>query len=154
MSGTGSLTKTGAGTLTLNVYTYTSGGTASNYSGGIFLNQGTLNIDKGYEVPSPLTFTGNATLQAGANVTGGGGGTLTRSVTIGTGLTATFDMRKTYHSAPKRRDRRRRARLTWTGAGTGVLRMNTTNTYGGGTTISSGTLQMVRTPRACPSAAL
>ena len=34
LSGTGSLTKTGAGTLTLNVYTYTSGGTASNYSGG------------------------------------------------------------------------------------------------------------------------
>ena len=74
LSGTGSLTKTGAGTLTLNVYTYTSGGTASNYSGGIFLNQGTLKHPQGVEVPSPLTFTGNATLQAGANVTGGGWG--------------------------------------------------------------------------------
>ncbi len=84
------LTKSGPGTLALT-------NASNSYSGGTFINQGTLSIgadgDLGAVPTSPttnLTFSGaGGTLQftAGATISGN------RSMTIGTGSTATIDSR-------------------------------------------------------------
>jgi autotransporter-associated beta strand protein len=122
MSGTGSLTKTGAGTLTL-----TSG--ANTYSGGTTVSAGTLSIDSDANIGSganmldggTLQLTGNSyakdwTLGAGANAIDDNGGAVSFSgVLSGSGA------------------------LIKTGAGT--LTLSGTNTYSGGTTVSAGTLK-------------
>ncbi|CAM1000321.1 Autotransporter-associated beta strand repeat-containing protein [Rhodanobacter sp. Root179] len=61
VSGAGSLTKTGAGTLTLSG--------ANSYSGGTFINAGTLSVaaDGNLGDSSGAVSIGNATLQAGAS---------------------------------------------------------------------------------------
>jgi autotransporter-associated beta strand protein len=79
ISGSGLLTKTGAGTLTLT--------NASNaHSGGLAINAGTVNYTQLAALGSGLvTFSGNATLQAGI------AGELTNSIAIDTGVTGVFD---------------------------------------------------------------
>ena len=124
ISGTGSLTKTGAGTLTLSG--------ANTYSGGTFINAGTLTVGSDANLGNAsggLTFTGGTLQVTGGFTTGrsvtlnAGGGTLD---TNGNDLTISGVMIGA-------------GSLTKTGAGTLVL--TGANTYSGGTTVSTGTLQ-------------
>ena len=126
ISGPGALTKIGAGELVL-------GGTGNSYSGGTFVNGGTLTVASGTLLGDPA---GRVTLDGGTlNVPDGfatqrpmtlneGGGTLLTS-----GPSATFGG---VISGP--------GRLTVPGPGTIILFAD--NDYTGGTTIGEGTLQV------------
>ena len=124
ISGSGSLTKLGAGTLTLT-------GT-NTYEGGTTVNAGTLSIGSDANIGggtntlaggAALQLTGNAayssdwTLNAGSAIATVGNTAIMSGVLAGTGP------------------------LTKTGAGTLTL-TGDSNTYTGGTTVSEGTLQI------------
>ena len=126
MSGSGSLTKNGIGTLTL---------AANNtYSGGTTLNAGTLAISNNNALGTGLvTFASNSMITALTNLT------VANNYSIAGGVTGTFDV------LPG-------ATLTnpgvISGSGTlskidgGTLILAALNTYTGGTIISGGTLQV------------
>ena len=79
LSGSGSLTKIGTGTLTLSA--------TNTYGGGTTLQAGTLNFGNVAAMGSgAIAFTGGATLQGGVS-----GGTLANNIAIGPSLTGTFD---------------------------------------------------------------
>ncbi|HEY9237507.1 MAG TPA: autotransporter-associated beta strand repeat-containing protein, partial [Burkholderiaceae bacterium] len=123
ISGTGSLSKLGAGTLTLTA--------ANTYSGGTIIDAGTLSI-------SSDTNLGNASGGLIFN-----GGTLENTSAFTTTRAITLAADGTFNTA---------ADLTATGAisgpgaltktGAGTLTLTGDNAYAGGTTISAGTLQL------------
>ena len=123
----GSLTKVGAGTLTLRgVNTYTGG---TNLNGGILAVNSDLNLGAG-----PLSFNGG-TLQA----LGSGGGIISSkpvSLAAGGGTfladTGTTSALSGLISGPG----------AWTKSGPGTLILSGANTYTGGTIINAGTLQL------------
>jgi autotransporter-associated beta strand protein len=83
LSGGGSLTKTGSGTLTLS-------NTSNSYSGGTILNAGQLSITSDANLGAStgdITFTGDSTLNINAT---GFVMNADRSITINDGVTATF----------------------------------------------------------------
>jgi fibronectin-binding autotransporter adhesin len=82
----GGLTKNGAGTLSLTG--------VNTYAGGTFINAGTLNVNSDTAMGTApasavtnITFTGNSTLQFGANFNP----SANRNVAINSGVTATID---------------------------------------------------------------
>ncbi len=131
ISGTGAVEKTGAGVLTLAPAA--PGG--NTYSGGTFLNEGTINVSADNALGAPtggLTFNGG-TLQFGGAFTLSGA----RGVVINApgGTIDTQGFAGTIASA-----------ITGAGGltklGAGVLTLTGTNTFTGGTTITAGTLQL------------
>jgi outer membrane autotransporter protein len=127
ISGGGALAKTGAGTLTLSA--------ANTYSGGTFVNQGTLllanaaalgsgtlamaagttlDFAQGYTLNQPIKLSGDPTINVNAGLTS------TLAGAIGDG-SSSGDLVKT---------------------GDGVLVLGAPNTYTGATTISGGTLAL------------
>jgi autotransporter-associated beta strand protein/YVTN family beta-propeller protein len=121
----GSLTKIGAGTLTLTG--------ANSYSGGTNLNGGILAVNSDVNLGAgPLSFDGG-TLQA---LAAGGGITSLKAVNL-------FPGGGTFLA-----DAGTASRLggsitgvgSWTKTGPGTLALSGTNTYSGGTTIAGGTL--------------
>jgi len=124
ITGAGSLTKTGGGTLTLSE--------ANTYSGGTIINAGTVSIGN----------DGNLGNAAGALTFGGGtlrvtsGFTLNRSVTLNAGG-GTFDTNGNSLTLS--------GNMTGTGfltkIGLGTLILSGTNNYSGGTTVTAGILQ-------------
>lgn len=124
VAGAGTLTKTGAGTLTLTA--------ANTYTGGTFLNEGTVSVSRDDHLGAPagpLTFTGGtlettATFAStrGATLNGPGG---TFQVDPGVVTTLSGALRGTG---------------VLTKIGTGNLVLTGVNTYTGGTTIHAGTL--------------
>ncbi len=129
--GTVSLTKIGAGTLTLSGVNTYSGGTTN--AGGI-LN---INADTALGNAAPLTFTGNSTLQAGANNISLVAG---RTVTLNGG-TATID-NQAYTMTIN-------GPISGSGAltkiGSGTLSLNGASTYTGNTLVSDGVLYIQST---------
>ncbi len=129
LSGAGSLTKIGAGTLTLTG--------SSSYTGGTILNAGTLRFANGaLGATGTVDFTGNSTLQwVDANTQD-----ISSRLKIEDGVTATVDTHGndvTFASTLQTGTAQTGA-LTKTGAGT--LALTATNNYAGGTTLNQGTL--------------
>jgi fibronectin-binding autotransporter adhesin len=125
ITGTGGLTKVGAGVFTLS-------GT-NTYSGGTTVNAGTLSVssDGNLGATSGGLALNGGTLRYGAGFTsartvtlGGGGGTIDTN-----GFDATLTGIISGAGA-------------FTKNGTGVLTVNGTNTYSGGTTVNAGTLSV------------
>ena len=130
LSGTGGLTKTGNGTLTL---------TASNgFSGGATIGSGVLavNSDAALGATSgPVSFNGNGTLQAG---TAAVNLVAARAIVIADGATATFDTNGNAINVA--------GAIGGNGGlqkvGSGTLTLTGLNTYSGNTTVDGGTLQI------------
>ena len=130
ISGTGSLTKTGVGTLVL-------GNSNNTYSGGTTLNGGTLSISANGNLGDPdsavtfqdgvLQITDDVMQDLGSHtVSWSGGG---------------FDIVESDHVFTVSQELSGGGGLTKTGLGTLVLG-NSGNTYSGGTTLSGGTLSI------------
>jgi len=124
LSGSGSLTKTGAGNLTLTGI--------NTYSNGTILNEGTLTINNNSALgTSTMTFNGGI-LQNAARFD------FTRNITLNTGggtfNTDSYTMQLSGALVGA-------GTLTKKGTGTLIL-SGTNNTYSGGTIVSSGTLQL------------
>jgi autotransporter-associated beta strand protein len=124
ISGSGSLTMTGTGTLSLFG--------VNSYTGGTYLNAGTVAINSSNSLgaTSGSATLGNATLEVVSDITS------TRNIVIGmSNSTMQVDSGATYTLSG-----------TLSGSGTlnkngeGVLALNGTNTYTGGTTINAGTV--------------
>ncbi len=124
IQGGSSLTKTGTAILTLSG--------PNTYSGGTFINAGTLKVSADNNLGSPagaLTFSNGSTLEFTA------GFTTSRGVT----LNATGGILQTDADVTMSGIIMGPSSLTKTGGSTLILLG--TNTYGGGTTVSAGTLQ-------------
>jgi autotransporter-associated beta strand protein len=136
VGGTGALTKTGPGALTLSA--------TNTYSGGTLINNGTLSVkaDVGLgAVPSPaktnITFSGNGTLQWGAAFSTN----VNRQIVIGDGVNATFDVQG--YSGSVAGQISGGGSLTKTGSG--QLSLTGSNTYSGGTIVAAGALSAPQT---------
>ena len=131
VSGTGGLTKTGAGTLTLSgnntyigvtninvgILTLGAANRIANTNDVTVAGGATFNLNNFAETIGSLSGAGNVTLGTGTMTTGGNNGTTTYSgIMSGTGGLAK--------------------------AGTGVFTLSGANTYTGATTINAGTLQL------------
>ena len=135
ISGTGSLTSSGAGTVTLTG--------ANTYSGVTTISAGTLQAGATNTFSSASAFTVTGTLDlngfnqtigslAGAGTVTNAGGTVATLTTGGNNTSTTFSgVMKDGTSAS-----------SLTKVGTGTLILTGANTYTGGTTISTGTLQI------------
>ena len=140
ISGTGVLTKTGAGTLAI-----TSGTNA--YSGGTTINAGTLNVNSnaalGTAPISPatnITFSGNSTLQFAANLTSTPLNA-NRSMVINSGVTGTLDTQGftiNYGGAIS-------GAGGLTKIGSGILTLSGASSYSGATAVAAGTLALTST---------
>ncbi|HUB65904.1 MAG TPA: autotransporter-associated beta strand repeat-containing protein, partial [Candidatus Methylacidiphilales bacterium] len=139
-SGTVSLTEAGNGTLEL---------TGDNsYSGGTTIASGTLqvgNTDALGATTGSLTVNGGTLDLNGFNITvgtfSGTGGTVTSSVAGAAGLTAGGSGTATYAGTIQDGS----GTVSFTEAGSGTLQLTGDNSYSGGTTITSGTLQVGNT---------
>ncbi|HEV2502817.1 MAG TPA: autotransporter outer membrane beta-barrel domain-containing protein [Mesorhizobium sp.] len=127
ITGTGALTKAGSGTLVLNGANSYAGGTVINggvvrvsndgnlgaAAGGVTFNGGTLQLDSSFDINAGRALTVNA---AGGTIdTQGFQSTVSQAIAGAGALTK---------------------------AGTGTLTLTGANSYGGGTTIAGGTLQL------------
>ncbi|MES2439513.1 MAG: autotransporter-associated beta strand repeat-containing protein [Verrucomicrobiota bacterium] len=137
ISGSGGLTKSGTGTLTL--------GTVNDYTGPTLINGGVLAIDSLGDAGTPGS-VGAATAAAGNFVINGGTLRLTgsqtntnRSLTLGTSG-GSFDIASTGSSMQISGAIGGGGSLTKTGPGTLILASG--NTYGGGTVINQGTIYL------------
>ncbi|HEV2510987.1 autotransporter domain-containing protein [Bosea sp. (in: a-proteobacteria)] len=126
ISGGGSVTKDGAGTLTLTG--------ANTYTGGTTLNQGTLSISQDANLGNAaggLTFGGASTLQVTSSFTTARGVVLNANATVEVTTGQNFTMG---------------GAIIGTGGvvktGIGTLTLTGTNFYSGGTTISAGTVSV------------
>ena len=139
ITGAGSLTLAGSGMLTL-------AGTNSNYSGATTISGGTLQVGSSVALggaANPLTISGGALDLQGFNVTVGGlggGGTIFSS---SAGGTPTLTVNKasgvsTYGGTLANG----LGSLALTKVGNSELILTGSNSFGGGTTITAGTLQM------------
>lgn len=127
-SGAGNLTKTGAGTLSLT-------GTSSA-TGAVTVSEGTLRVGTGSLPSGSLTLNGS-TLQWASGTSDDI--TTARTVLLGA-LGASLDTNGNTVTLASALDSSVATTLRKVGAGTLVL--SGTNTYGGGTSINSGTLQI------------
>jgi len=131
ISGAGTITKTGTGTLIL---------TSSNaFTGGITNNQGTIALSNSFALGSgTVTFASNSTIAALANNLN-----LTNAVSIAGSQTATYDNGGFLFTNS--------SIMTNTGAlvvmGSGTTVFNAANTFSGGTTIAGGTLRFASSNR-------
>ncbi|MFM2220684.1 MAG: hypothetical protein RLZZ553_432 [Verrucomicrobiota bacterium] len=128
ISGTGNLTFTGPGTLTLNAANTYTGSTVVN-AGTVMLGaSGSLNSATVVNVASGATFHLNGRNQTVSGLHGAG------SVALGSGILTINDNSNRAHSGV----------ISGTGAitksGSGTLTLSATNTYSGVTRINSGTL--------------
>ena len=130
--GTGALTKTGAGTLTLN-------GAANNYTGATTVSAGTMVIGSAGGLPSGQALTVNG----GTLDLGGTSASLT-TVTVSRGAISNGDISasSTYSvtGGTINANLGGAAALTKTGAGKAIL--TGANNYSGTTTVSAGTLEV------------
>ncbi|QKH37508.1 autotransporter-associated beta strand repeat-containing protein [Achromobacter pestifer] len=120
IDGNGSLTKGGAANLNLTG--------VNTYSGGTFLNGGSITIDNAGALGS-----GDLTIGGGASLIGSAPLSLGQAVHLNAGLTLPGSDALTLGGMIDGS-----AGLTKTG--TGALTLSGSNTYGGGTTLSNGTL--------------
>ncbi len=136
LGGSGGLTKTGSGTLTLS-------NAANAYSGGTTINMGTISFANGALGSGNITFGGGTLQWAVGN---------TQDVSahvapIGPGLTAIVDTNGNNVSLA--------AALGGSGnlikVGNGILTLAGSNSYSGGTAISGGTLQVGNTSALGPA---
>lgn len=136
ITGSGSLTKQGAGTLTLSGLTNSYSGFTTINGGKVVIDAdanlglvGTVNINGGaLSAASGLTLTANRTLALGPSSGAGAG-----AIDVAAGQTLTFNGVVANYLAGT-------GSLTKTGAGTLVL--NGANTYSGNTVVSGGTLSL------------
>lgn len=130
ISGTGSITQQGSGTLNL---------TATNtYTGGTTLNAGTVSFgNSGLGTSGTITVAGNATLQWGTNSTVD----ISSRLVLANGANATLNLGSNNVTLATAFGGGGSGAITKAGAGTLTLSGN--NTYTGGTTISAGTLAFV-----------
>jgi fibronectin-binding autotransporter adhesin len=125
ISGTGSLTKAGTGTLTL--------ANANTYAGGTTLNAGTLAISNNAALGTgTLTFASNSTLTSLTNLS------ITNAEVISSGATATVN--NNGFTLTNSGVISGAGNLTSTGSGT--LALTAANTYTGTTTVNSGNLSL------------
>ena len=160
ISGSGiKLTKAGGGTLTLNV--------ASTYSGGTFINIGTVNFNNADSLGSgnvtlgtvsggDATLTSTAAVGITNNITvaSGSGGTLTLGTTSTSATTSTWSGTLTLNDnvtitsaqASTINGLNLTGAISGTGGitkiGVGLLTLSASNTYSGGTTVNAGTLRL------------
>jgi fibronectin-binding autotransporter adhesin len=156
ITGTGSLTKTGTGTLTLNIANAHGGGTTVD-NGGLALGDksaaGTGTLKVGDTTASPSISISATTNLTGANA-------VTNAVTVTKDFSVTGSNNLELSGAMNLGAVNRTVTVTNTGsttfsgivgdggsgtgaltkAGAGVLSLTGANTYGGGTTVSAGTL--------------
>ncbi len=128
-TGTAAITKTGLGTLTMLA--------VNTYTGGTFINQGTLSFANGaLGTEGTVDFTGSSTLQWNGTNTED----LSSRIKIEDGVNATFDTNgnNVTLATGLQVGTLKTAAVTKTGAGT--LTVLAANTYTGGTTVSAGTL--------------
>ncbi len=133
ISGAGTLTKVGDGSLDLN-------GTSS-WTGGLGIDPGTvvLGSDAALGAPNnPITFLGSGTLQAGGAITL----SASRTITINSGATAAFN--PAGYTLVIGGPITGAGTLAVTGSGTLVL-ANTNNAYSGGTFVNAGALEAAST---------
>lgn len=135
ITGTGQVVKSGTGSLTM------SSGTANTYSGGTFINEGALVVDKDSDLGA---VSGSITLGTD-NIAGGTNGTLrfdssfnletTRAMTLMEGG-GTIDTQGYITNI----DQTIAGTGTLTKTGSGTLTLNATNSYIGGTVLKEGVL--------------
>lgn len=129
VSGIGSLTKNGSGTLALSA--------ANTYSGGTILNLGVVQISTSQALGSgTTTYAGNSTLRSAADNLN-----LTNSIVLNNSVTGTIDTQgNTTIISGTISDTNANGSIAKSGSGTLVLLGS--NSYAGNTTINSGTLQL------------
>src|SRR5207302_1628795 len=128
ISGNGTLTKLGAGTLFLTA--------ANTYFSGTNVNAGTLNFNSLSALgPGPIGFGGGTLQWSAGNTTD----ISVRAVTVGSGG-ATLDVAANNLTFTNAIGNNGIGSLTKVGSGTLIL--NGSNTYTGGTVVSAGTLQI------------
>ncbi len=139
ISGTGRLNKTGAGTVTLS-------GT-NTFSGGLSINEGTVRISGGAGVgAAPASYVADMVVINGGTLEYTGGGVTSssnRGFALGSGAgTIAVTGSGAYQIGAVISDYAGQTGvLRKTGAGTLYLNPDTANTFSGGTTVASGTLQ-------------
>ncbi len=160
-SGTGRLTKTGSGTVTINGASTFSGGlfasggtvtlsTSNIFGGGVTVTSGILQLANDFAIPGSLTLSGGTIrgnnlprtvvvpVSLAGNVTFASNSDLnfTGVATLTGNRTLTINNTNTFSGSIDESGGSR----SLTKAGTGNLILNGTNTYSGATTISAGTL--------------
>jgi len=132
ISGSGNLTKTGAGTLTIT-------DSNSNFTGNLAILAGTVSVDApgnlGANTLSRTTIIDNATLRFTGTTASGNN----RTYSLGANG-ATFDVTSSGVSINGAIMDYEDQSGSLTKTGTGTLTLNATNTYSGGTTVAAGTL--------------
>jgi filamentous hemagglutinin family protein len=137
ISGTGTVSKLGAGTLTL--------GGANSYTGNTTISTGTLAVSGSLADTTQVSIASGAVYSLGASDTVGsieGAGNITTTASSGT-VTLTADMAgalsKTFSGVMSSGSN---AALAFAKAGAGSLTLTGSNTYTGGTTLTAGTLSL------------